>query len=109
MENIQTKINVDYAKALDSLFPTSRWIIRGEEYQDLEWLDDSIQKPSKQVLDDERARLQKIADDTEYQRKRAVEYPPASVYLDAVVKGDQEAIQNYIDACNAVKAKYPKP
>lgn len=46
---------------------------------------------------------------TKYQRDRAVEYPPMTDYLDAVVKGDQSKIQAYIDACMAVKAKYPKP
>lgn len=30
-------------------------------------------------------------------------------YLDAVVKGDQVAINAYIEKCLAVKAKYPKP
>ena len=39
----------------------------------------------------------------------ATEYPPSSDYLDAVVKGDQAQMQAYIDACLAVKAKYPKP
>jgi hypothetical protein len=43
-----------------------------------------------------------------YVQLRAAEYPPMTDYLDAVVKGDQEAIQAYIDACLAVKAKYPK-
>ena len=109
MQNQQTKINIDYAKALDSLFPTARWILVGEEYSGLEWQDDILPRPSKEVLDAERERLQKIADDTEYQRKRKLEYPPVSDYLDAVVKGDQEAIQAYIDACNEIKAKYPKP
>ena len=46
---------------------------------------------------------------TEYQRKRAVEYPPINDYIDGVVKGDQAQIQKYIAACLAVKAKYPKP
>ena len=46
---------------------------------------------------------------TEYQRLRAVEYPDFKDYLDGVVKGDQAQIQAYIDACLAVKAKYPKP
>jgi hypothetical protein len=46
---------------------------------------------------------------TEYQRKRAAEYPPMADYLDAVVKGDQAQIDAYIAACLAVKAKYPKP
>lgn len=40
---------------------------------------------------------------------RASEYPPMSDYLDGIVKGDQAQIQAYIDACLAVKAKYPKP
>ena len=43
-----------------------------------------------------------------YAQKRAAEYPPFTDYLDGIVKGDQSQIQAYIDACLAVKAKYPK-
>lgn len=46
---------------------------------------------------------------TEYQRLRALEYPPMADYLDGIVKGDEAQVQAYIDACLAVKAKYPKP
>lgn len=46
---------------------------------------------------------------TQYQRDRAKEYPPITNYIDGVVKGDQAQIQAYIDACLAIKAKYPKP
>lgn len=46
---------------------------------------------------------------TQYQRQRAAEYPPMADYLDGIVKGDQAQVQAYIDACLAVKAKYPKP
>jgi hypothetical protein len=46
---------------------------------------------------------------TQYQRDRAAEYPSINNYIDGVVKGDQAQIQTYIDACLAVKAKYPKP
>jgi len=46
---------------------------------------------------------------TKYQRDRAAEYPPMADYLDGIVKGDQVQVQAYIDACLAVKAKYPKP
>ena len=46
---------------------------------------------------------------TEYQRQRAAEYPPMADYLDGVVKGDTAQVQAYVDACLAVKAKYPKP
>lgn len=44
-----------------------------------------------------------------YVEFRRNEYPPMADYLDAVVKDDQDAIQEYVDKCNAVKAKYPKP
>jgi len=48
-------------------------------------------------------------DPNAYIAKRQAEYPPASDYLDAVVKGDQAQIDAYIAACQAVKTKYPKP
>lgn len=43
-----------------------------------------------------------------YIAKRQAEYPPMADYLDAIVKGDEQQKQTYIDACLAVKAKYPK-
>jgi hypothetical protein len=46
---------------------------------------------------------------TQYQLDRAIEYPPITDYIDGVVKGDQAQIQTYINACLAVKTKYPKP
>ena len=46
---------------------------------------------------------------TQYQRDRAREYPDFRDYLDGIVKGDQAQINAYIAACQAVKAKYPKP
>lgn len=44
-----------------------------------------------------------------YAELRAAKYPTMAMYLDAVVKGDEAQKQAYIDACLAVKAKYPKP
>ena len=45
----------------------------------------------------------------EYKEKRRNEYPPITDYVDGVVKGDQSQIDAYVAACQAVKAKYPKP
>ena len=44
-----------------------------------------------------------------YKEKRQSEYPSINNYIDGIVKGDQAQVQAYIDACLAVKAKYPKP
>ena len=46
---------------------------------------------------------------TAYQVQRAAEYPAIADYLDGIVKGDTAQVQAYVDACLAVKAKYPKP
>jgi hypothetical protein len=45
---------------------------------------------------------------TDYAKLRRAEYPDFREYLDGVVKGDQAQVQAYVDACNAIKAKYPK-
>ena len=43
-----------------------------------------------------------------YKELRVAEYPPMEDYLDAVVKGDTEAEEEYKRKCLDVKAKYPK-
>lgn len=43
-----------------------------------------------------------------YQVLREPLYPKQSEYLDAMVKGDEDAIQLYKSKCIAVKNKYPK-
>jgi hypothetical protein len=43
-----------------------------------------------------------------YKIKRAAKYPSITDYIDGIVKGDNAQVQAYIDACLAVKAKYPK-
>lgn len=62
----------------------------------------------EQAVQAEVARLEAEAEAIAYKAKRAAEYPPITDYIDGVVKGDQAQIQAYIDACLAVKAKYPK-
>jgi hypothetical protein len=56
----------------------------------------------------DKALVQAYIDANAYKEKRASEYPDFKEYLDGVVKGDQAQIQAYIDACQAVKNKYPK-
>jgi hypothetical protein len=91
--------------ALFSMRPGAQWTINGD---DLEWLDTNQIKPTEAEITAEVSRLQAEYERTEYQRQRAAEYPPITDYIDGVVKGDQSQIDAYIDACLAVKAKYPK-
>ena len=91
--------------AILSLVPSAEVVIRGDE---IEWIVEPLAKPTRAEIDVELARLQAEYDAKDYQRKRAAEYPPITDYLDGVVKGDDAQVQAYIDACLAVKAKYPK-
>jgi hypothetical protein len=96
----------DITHAIASLYPGVRWQMANENYNTLEWYSDTVPKPSHDELIVEAKRLSKIES---YVEPRKKEYPPVTDYLDAVVKGDLEQQQAYIDACLAVKAKYPKP
>jgi len=42
-------------------------------------------------------------------QRRILEYPPLTDFADAWVKQDETALEEYRQACLAVKAKYPKP
>jgi hypothetical protein len=105
---------IDISKALQSLRPSSNWVLCENDYEQLYWAEPPVEnggqsKPTKEEVEAEVERLQQELDNTEYQRLRAKEYPDFKEYLDGVVKGDEVQVQAYIDACLAVKAKYPKP
>lgn len=60
-------------------------------------------------IEQKRAELVAEYNYNNYQRKRRLEYPPITEYIDGVVKGDQAQIDAYIQKCLEVKQKYPKP
>ena len=95
--------------AIQSLTPGAQWVLTGDDYSGLTWMDESIEVPSEESLVAEVARLQAEYDALEYQRLRVHEYPDMADYLDGIVKGDQAQVDAYIAACLAVKEKYPKP
>lgn len=97
-------------EAIISIEPNAKLKCLGEEvYENITWLPGEYTKPSKQEVLSKVEELKLYKQNTEYQRLRAREYPPITDYLDGIVKGDQQQIQTYVDACLAVKAKYPKP
>jgi hypothetical protein len=95
--------------ALQTLTPGAQWVLSGDEYSGLEWLDEDQDQPTEEALFAEADRLQAEYDALEYQRLRKPEYPPIEDYIDGIVKGDREQVDAYIAACVAVKEKYPKP
>jgi hypothetical protein len=98
---------MNIADALLSLRPGAEWSYSSD--LGLEWLDTEQPQPTDAEIEAEVVRLQADYDSQQYARDRAAEYPPMADYLDGIVKGDQAQIDAYIAACQAVKAKYPKP
>jgi hypothetical protein len=91
--------------AIQSLAPNAVVTILGDK---VVWHSEDISQPSDTEILDETVRLEYLEEIKEYQRQRSSEYPPYADYLDGVVKGDQDQIDAYIAACQAVKNKYPK-
>ena len=100
---------MNISNAILSKYKGCEWSMNNEDYSTLQWFSTDIPKPTREELIEECERLQAEKEATEYQRLRAKEYPDFREYLDGIVKGDAEQVQAYIDACKAVKEKYPKP
>lgn len=103
-----------FPHALMSLRPGAQWSLHGNDYEGLIWHEPPVfeggqTKPSKEEIESEIERLKSQWEYYQYRRDREQEYPDFKQYLDGLVKGDTEQMQAYIDACLAVKAKYPKP
>jgi hypothetical protein len=93
-------------KALISIRPNARWVLNGDDYLGLDWLDQSQTKPTESEINAEIARLQAEYVAKEYQRNRAAEYPSFAEQFDTLYHGGYDAWKATIDS---VKAKYPKP
>ena len=105
---------MNIAKALNSLRPGAQWSCNADDYGQLIWREPPVwkggqTKPTREEWDAEWERQETLGNLNIYKLQRMLEYPPMVDYIDAVVKGDTEQMQAYIDACLAVKAKYPKP
>lgn len=54
----------------------------------------------------------KILHRDDYAKRRSADYPPMQDLADALVhqaNGDDTKLQAYLEACKAVKERYPKP
>jgi hypothetical protein len=97
--------------ALQSLCPGAEWVLRGNDYSGLEWLDKVQTQPTEAEIQAEVARLQAEYDAKEYQRLRAPEYPDLADFADAYYwsqNGDDTKMTEYLQKISDVKDKYPK-
>ena len=90
-------MNMMQAKSLQELYPQVTYI-----YGDIAYDKDG------NIVEYNNNAVEALVASEAYKAKRAAEYPPYTDYLDGIVKGDNAQVQAYIDACKAVKNKYPK-
>lgn len=107
---MKAEIGRTYAQILHGKI---HWIFTIQELP--EWNDDAFEVVDVTGLDvkeglvkTESGFSEPVVELPDYRLQRLYEYPPITNYVDGVVKGDQAQIQQYIDECLAVKAKYPK-
>ena len=91
--------------ALTKLKPNAEWVWRGDDYDDLEWLDKNQTKPTEQEILDKQTELQTAYDNLEYQRKRVAEYPSIADQLDDLY---HNGIDGWKTTIKTIKDKYPK-
>ena len=98
-----TKTTVD---ALHSLTPNAEWALMSDG--SLVWHDKKQTKPTDKELADEVVRLQAEYDSQEYARKRKAEDDQLNQF-EMQFDDKRDGTTTWVDAINAIKAKYPKP
>jgi len=95
---------IDKADAIQSLRPLAEWVLRGNE---LEWLDELQDEPTPEAIDAEVIRLQAVYDSLEYSRLRKAKYDLLN--QDEMRYDDLMAsTTTWQDAIAAIKLEFPK-
>ncbi len=94
--------------ALLSLRPGAQWVLRGDEYSGLEWLDETQTKPTEEEIVQKVAELTYQQEVEVYKEQRAHEYPSMADQQDMQFHDAVNGTTTWKDAIQAVKDKYPK-
>ena len=95
----------DIPTALKILTPGAEWIVYGEEYSGIEWLDKTQTKPTEQEIEVKLAELKYQEEVNVYQEKRKLEYPDWGDQLDKIY---HDGINAWKADIKIIKDKYPK-
>lgn len=100
-------------QALMILRPGASWILNGDTYEGLQWLDTAQKKPTIEEIEQEIDRLIAEWTITEYKRNRAQAYPEIKEQLDmlwhAIDSGSLDKNSDFYLTLKAIKNRYPKP
>ena len=98
-------MNYDIVATILAINPNVAFVLEGNNYADIQWMDENIPKPTEEECVQKAAELAYQEEINEYQRQRAREYPPYADQFDQI-------FHDGIDAWKAtileVKRRYPK-
>jgi hypothetical protein len=99
---------MDIAGILTDKFPGALWTLEGDEYEGLEWLDDSP-KPTKKALEGLWPEVQQARAIAQVERARQAAYAVQADPLFFQYQRGEVTEQEWLDAVEAVKTAHPYP
>ena len=99
-------MKIDLAQTILKLNPTAKVSITNDNYETIVWNDTPV--IAKNIILAKQIELQSELDASKYQRDRAKAYPSIQEQLDMQYWDKVNGTDNWQQAINAVKAKYPK-
>jgi hypothetical protein len=93
--------------ALQSLCPGAEWVLRGEEYAGLEWLDTKQAQPTEAEVTAEVARLQAALPNKIAKEKRAEAYKLEADPLFFKAQRGEATQQEWLDKVEEIKQRFP--
>ena len=93
--------------ALQSLRPGAEWVLRGNEYAGLEWLDTKQAQPTEAEVTAEVARLQAELPNKIAKENRAAAYKLEADPLFFKAQRGEATQQEWLDKVAEIQARYP--
>ena len=98
-------MNYDIVATILAINPNAAFVLEGNNYADIQWMDENIPKPTEEECVQKAAELAYQEEINEYQRQRAREYPPYADQFDQIF---HEGIDTWKSTILEVKRRYPK-
>ena len=98
-------MNYDIVATILAINPNAAFVLEGNNYADIQWMDENIPKPTEEECVQKAAELAYQEEINEYQRQRAREYPSYADQFDQIF---HDGIDAWKASIQVVKDKYPK-
>ena len=98
-------MNYDIVATILAINPNAAFVLEGNNYADIQWMDESIPMPTEEECVQKAVELEYQQEVNEYQRQRAAEYPSYAAQFDQIY---HEGVDAWKASIQEVKDKYPK-